>query len=322
VLDICGLAPDVTGQARARARALHDEVDRLYDQMRAASDRGERDRLRAQAEAKKAAAEKADMEAAQQIFRAKNGGYGPEQMDLHGLYVKEAVAFVDERLVAVDGDLRSGRLESLTIITGAGHHSANGAKIKPEIARLLAQRNLPYVEDEAGGQFVVSLKRAGAAPAAAAPAAPAAHAAGPPAAPAAAGQQQQQQLPPPQQQPKEEEGGFLQLLAVCCVCLYSTCLTGRGRPRLLRLAKTPLTPIRSLAQTRSPGPSPRSPSMRARARRSRGAPRSPRRSSPRSRRCTASHRFEVCWNSLIVKTRLRAERRPNRPARPLFRTCS
>jgi hypothetical protein len=141
-------------------------------------------------------------------------------MDLHGLYVKEAVAFVDERLVAVDGDLRSGRLESLTIITGAGHHSANGAKIKPEIARLLAQRNLPYVEDEAGGQFVVSFKRAGAAPAAAAPAAPAPHAAGPPAAPAAAGQQQQQ-LPPPQQQPKEEEGGFLQLFAVCCICLYS-----------------------------------------------------------------------------------------------------
>jgi DNA-nicking Smr family endonuclease len=292
VLDICGLAPDVTGQARARARALHDEVDRLYDQMRAASDRGERDRLRAQAEAKKAAAEKADMEAAQQIFRAKNGGYGPEQMDLHGLYVKEAVAFVDERLVAVDGDLRSGRLESLTIITGAGHHSANGAKIKPEIARLLAQRNLPYVEDGAGGQFVVSFKRAGAEPAAAAPAAPAPHAARPPAAPAAAGQQQQ--LPPPPQQAKEEEGGFLQLLAVCCVCLYSTCRAGRGRPRVgfPRMPKPPLTPFCSLAQTHSPGPSHRSPSRRARARRSRGAPRSRRRPSPRSRRCTASHRFD------------------------------
>ncbi len=225
VLDICGLAPDVTGQARARARALHDEVDRLYDQMRAATDRGERDRLRAQAESKKAAAEKADMDAAQQIFRAKNGGYGPEQMDLHGLYVKEAIAFVDERLVAVDGDLRSGRLESLTIITGFGHHSANGAKIKPEIAKLLAERNLPYVEDEAGGQFVVSFKRTGATPvpvAAAPVSAPHAAAVRPPAAPAAAGQQQQQQLPPPQQQPKEEEAGLLQFLTVCCICLYST----------------------------------------------------------------------------------------------------
>ena len=90
------------------------------------------------------------------IFKAKNLGYGNEQMDLHGLRVKEALQFVEERLVAVDGDLRSGALESLTIITGFGHHSDNGkAKIKPEVVKLLSDRGYPFQEDEAGGQFIV-----------------------------------------------------------------------------------------------------------------------------------------------------------------------
>merc|ERR1712232_1186542 len=100
--------------------------------------------------------EKARADAAAAIFKAKNSGYGKDQMDLHGLYVNEALSYLSDRLDATDELLRKGELE-LTIITGAGHHTEQGkARIKPEVIKLLHERGYPFTEQPGGGILIVS----------------------------------------------------------------------------------------------------------------------------------------------------------------------
>lgn len=124
VLDICDMgfsSSSSSSAARKHANDLYDEASRLFEAAKAVDgDRARRDALWERAKRKKEEAHAAQMAAAREIFRAKNGGYGDDQMDLHGLYVKEAVHFVEQRLKDVDAQLRSGALPDLTIITGAG----------------------------------------------------------------------------------------------------------------------------------------------------------------------------------------------------------
>mmetsp|Transcript_18151 Transcript_18151/g.29456 ORF Transcript_18151/g.29456 Transcript_18151/m.29456 type:complete len:304 (+) Transcript_18151:119-1030(+) len=208
ILDICNMAPDHSGGARKKAQALYDQADELFDRSKKASSRDEKQRLKQMAFDKKAEAEKEQKIAAKKIFAAKNDGYGRDQMDLHGLYVQEAVDFVEERLRQVDSDLRSGNLESLTIITGAGHHSdSNGPKIKPKVVALLREKGYPFEEDPAGGQFVVAFEtptKAGVAP----PKAPE---------PVTMGGEQRP-MEPTQQGSQEEDASFT---ALCCKFLCS-----------------------------------------------------------------------------------------------------
>lgn len=59
---------------------------------------------------------------------------GPREIDLHGLYVKEAITFTERALQQArtrgDGEIH--------LIVGKGLHSKNGAaKLKPAIAELI-----------------------------------------------------------------------------------------------------------------------------------------------------------------------------------------
>jgi len=240
VLDICGMAPNVAGAARAEAQRLYDEADALFEQARAASGE-ERSRLYDLAHAKRREAEAAQLAAARKIFEAKNLGYGNEQMDLHGLHVKEALTMVEERLVAVDSDLRSGALPSLTIITGFGHHSDNNrAKIKPEVARILTERGYPFEADDAGGLFIVSFEHAE--PAAPEPQDDQAEPAAAPAEPAvpmpAEPQSQPQAQPQPhaqphaqqQQQQQQQHSSDAEFIIAIFKCMYNLCFSGHKQP--------------------------------------------------------------------------------------------
>jgi len=154
VLDICGMAPDVTGGARERARRLHEEVDKIYERMRSSNTKAEKDGFRRQADGKQKEAKAADEEAARMIFKSKNSGYGDDQMDLHGLYVKEAMELVEQRLNRCDARLRKGEM-TLTIITGAGNHSENyKAKIKPQVEALLKKGKYPFTSETTGAYFI------------------------------------------------------------------------------------------------------------------------------------------------------------------------
>lgn len=92
--------------------------------------------------------EKKNQQAAEMIFKQRNQGKGDLYMDLHGLFVQEAVDFTEKRLQKVRNSKKGSVLE---IVTGAGHHSADHkAHIKPKIIAILRNANLQFEEKNAG----------------------------------------------------------------------------------------------------------------------------------------------------------------------------
>lgn len=98
-------------------------------------------------EGKKRAADAARLHkaAAETIYLHRNGGRPDTSIDLHGLYVNEALGYLQQRLKIMD------RGDKLDVITGAGHHSDDHiAKIKPAVVDLLKKKRLRYEELNAG----------------------------------------------------------------------------------------------------------------------------------------------------------------------------
>merc|ERR1712093_251197 len=97
--------------------------------------------------------------AADWIFEANNRGRGAGEIDLHGLYVQEAI---DKTEAAVQNAQRQG-LHELRIITGKGIHSQQGvAKIKPAIESLMVKYNLSaHLDSHNSGVLVVNLAGGG-----------------------------------------------------------------------------------------------------------------------------------------------------------------
>mmetsp|Transcript_987 Transcript_987/g.1710 ORF Transcript_987/g.1710 Transcript_987/m.1710 type:complete len:139 (+) Transcript_987:481-897(+) len=91
-------------------------------------------------------------QAAKVIFERRNKGKPILFIDLHGLTVKEALSYLEERLnklLANDVD------DSLHCVTGAGHHSPGHlAKIKPAVHDLIIKMKLRY-EVENVGEYII-----------------------------------------------------------------------------------------------------------------------------------------------------------------------
>ena len=86
----------------------------------------------------------ADKEASVAIFKHKNESQDKFHIDLHGLHVQEAIGFLQERLT----QQKEHGLDHLVVIYGAGNHSAGGVrKIKPEVEKLLIEKNLKFEHD-------------------------------------------------------------------------------------------------------------------------------------------------------------------------------
>jgi len=78
-------------------------------------------------------------QASEWIFIENNKDSKPGEIDLHGLYVKEAIERTD---MAIEEAKRNGRSE-LHLIVGKGLHSKSGvAKIKPAIEELMQKHQL------------------------------------------------------------------------------------------------------------------------------------------------------------------------------------
>ncbi|KAL7270163.1 hypothetical protein RUND412_007141, partial [Rhizina undulata] len=83
-----------------------------------------------------------NQEAAELIFSTKNRGRPPTDMDLHGLFVKEAEAKVLQCLAQAIEEREIGKLE---VIVGKELHSCLGiAKIKPAIIKMCGNFGLRY----------------------------------------------------------------------------------------------------------------------------------------------------------------------------------
>ena len=80
--------------------------------------------------------ERLNTEARQWIFAANNADSPPDTLDLHGLYVKEALIKVEEAIQKAQAQ----NYTELKLIVGKGLHSKDHvAHIKPAVERLLSR---------------------------------------------------------------------------------------------------------------------------------------------------------------------------------------
>ncbi|GAA5891363.1 hypothetical protein JCM8208_002601 [Rhodotorula glutinis] len=98
-------------------------------------------------------------QAAAWIFNENNKVQPPGSIDLHGLYVQEAIEYT-ERAIA---DGRNKGMPELRVIVGKGNHSpSHVAKIKPAITDLMQREHLTATLDpHNGGVLVVQLQGQG-----------------------------------------------------------------------------------------------------------------------------------------------------------------
>jgi len=99
--------------------------------------------------------ERLNAEASAWIFRENNLDSEPGEVDLHGLYVKEAIAHTDQSIA----EARARGDKEIRLIVGKGIHSQNhAAKLKPAIEELMQKHDLAAVIDpQNSGVLIVHL---------------------------------------------------------------------------------------------------------------------------------------------------------------------
>jgi len=145
--------------------ALRQRADKAYDEMResfAASQRaydsgdGARAKeLSNEGKAHRAEGERAEKVAAEWLFQENNKGRDQDEIDLHGLRVKEAIERTDNAIV----NARQNGHSELRLIVGKGLHSENHvAKIKPAIEELMQKHNIvAEIDPDNAGVLIVYL---------------------------------------------------------------------------------------------------------------------------------------------------------------------
>ncbi|KAH9083472.1 hypothetical protein EDB83DRAFT_2309451 [Lactarius deliciosus] len=142
---------------REKARRSGREMTEAYNRAKSAQRIG--DRLTAQehrqrGDAHKSLMEELDEQAAKIIFRENNKDRDDGMVDLHGLYVAEAVRFANEQLRST----RSKRNDVVYFIVGKGLHSDAGARIRPALEDLCTKQGLDHsLDPNNAGVLVVRL---------------------------------------------------------------------------------------------------------------------------------------------------------------------
>ncbi|KAF8556379.1 DUF1771-domain-containing protein [Imleria badia] len=125
---------------RARAKQEGDLMAQYFQQSKEAYERRDRARAKLLSEEGKRHAtkmEKLNAQASATIFKENNQDKAACEVDLHGLYVKEAIAY-SQQAIADAG--RRGDSE-IRLIVGQGNHSEGGvSRLKPAIQESMQER--------------------------------------------------------------------------------------------------------------------------------------------------------------------------------------
>ncbi|GAB1521477.1 asparagine-linked glycosylation protein [Rhizoctonia solani] len=145
-------------ELRSRAREEGDAMARAFDASQEAYQSGDGAKakeLSNEGKRHKAEMERLNKEASDWIFEKVNLDSAPDELDLHGLYVKEAI----ERTEAAVEAAQSRGDEQIRIIVGKGLHSQGHiAKLKPAIEELMVKYRLnAHIDPENTGVLVVQL---------------------------------------------------------------------------------------------------------------------------------------------------------------------
>ncbi|KAG8681763.1 hypothetical protein FRC08_015410 [Ceratobasidium sp. 394] len=145
-------------QLRSRAREEGDAMAKAFNASHVAYETGdgaEAKRLSDEGKRHKAEMERLDKEASDWIFEQVNMDSAPDKLDLHGLYVKEAIAKTESAIQAAQ---RRGDSQ-IKIIVGKGLHSqGHVTKLKPAIEELMVKYQLnAHIDPQNAGVLVVQL---------------------------------------------------------------------------------------------------------------------------------------------------------------------
>lgn len=145
---------ELADNAYKKRQQLAQQSQQAYKQ----GDGGKAHQLSEQAKVQAKVAEQYNRQAAEYVFTENNADSGSDEIDLHGLYVKEAQWILQKRIAA---GVKNGE-GALKVIVGKGLHSANGvAKIKPAVEELCDQAHLRnYIDQKNAGVLVVELQGA------------------------------------------------------------------------------------------------------------------------------------------------------------------
>lgn len=129
---------------RAQAEKLYQKRSQLSSQSQQAYKRGDKQKAHELSEELKKILQQAEnynRQAAEYVFRENNSDSAGDEIDLHGLYVKEAEWILQKRISEC---LRTNQ-SHLKVIVGKGLHSQNGiAKLKPAVDQLCDESNLNH----------------------------------------------------------------------------------------------------------------------------------------------------------------------------------
>lgn len=134
--------------AISRKQHLSSESQKAYQR----GDKQEAHALSEQAKQAQAESDRLNQQAAEYVFRENNADSAGDEIDLHGLYVKEAEWVLQKRISEC---VRTGQLH-LKVIVGKGLHLANGvAKIKPAVDQLCTELGLRHRVDPHNAGVIV-----------------------------------------------------------------------------------------------------------------------------------------------------------------------
>ncbi|CAE6478259.1 unnamed protein product [Rhizoctonia solani] len=134
---------------RAQARQAGDNMSKSFEDAQKAFERGQKAKAKQLSDAGRgyqAEMKRLDAEASKWVHERKSKLNSGEKdgLDLHGLYVNEAVTLAEDGI----RDARNRGQEELRLIVGRGSHSPkNMAKLKPAIISLLSRKRLDFTAD-------------------------------------------------------------------------------------------------------------------------------------------------------------------------------
>ncbi|OWB55420.1 hypothetical protein B5S28_g1292 [[Candida] boidinii] len=145
-------------EAADRAYQRRSDLSKKSQQAFKSGDKAKAHELSVDAKKQLDIAEENNAKAAEYVFYQNNLDSDNNEIDLHGLYVKEAEYILKKRVVMGIQNNES----TLEVIVGKGLHSQNGiAKLKPAVENLCREANLRnYIDHKNTGVLVIELQNA------------------------------------------------------------------------------------------------------------------------------------------------------------------
>lgn len=147
-------------------KSLRDQADRLYKKRNELSQLSQRayqsgDKQKAHSysiELKKVLnqAESYNRQAAEYVFRENNADSASDEIDLHGLFIKEAEWILQQRISYA---IKTNQ-PHLKVIVGKGLHSVNGiSKMKPAVDKMCTESHLTHkIDPHNAGVLIIDLR--------------------------------------------------------------------------------------------------------------------------------------------------------------------